>query len=296
MAMKRGMRRSARTQGMTGPLERRPVWKYLELGVPAPSGSYERKARSPEWTYLHVGSATECSTEWTCNIAELRVELDEPTQEPLWLIVESNAADDNKTVFMFTPDAWFESSEPSLYDTVARVSVVLPEADRCVRVALYDADGTSILDEELCEPDLCAIYGIVGVSTCGEPPSSGLDVTRLMNATSCDDPIVVEHGNAGPIYPEPDAGDDAGAGERPMSAPDAALEDAGIEDTSTGSTADAADDIASSGCSAVLHARSTSATCTTWILCTLLAIAFVRRRPPVSRTATRRLVRGTRLG
>lgn len=48
-----------------------------------------------------------------------------------------------------------------------------------VELTLYGVDGSVIFERELCTPDTCVLDDNRNLSTCGEPPSSGLDIDSL---------------------------------------------------------------------------------------------------------------------
>jgi len=161
----------------------------------------------PSVRYAHVGPDGECPdhTGW-CNIAEVQVSFAAPIPDGLWLVLRSHADKDNENRWVFASPEW-DGLDPS-----PQLSVVLPSDDRCVELTLYGADGSVAHERELCEPDTCVLFANRGSSSCGEPPSSSLNVDRLPRG-NCDAPITIQDGSQGPVYPDPvpELRDDAGA-------------------------------------------------------------------------------------
>ena len=157
-----------------------------------------KAAATPEVTYLLVGQHPDCGPGQCNEIAEVRVELAHVLHEQTWLQIRSGATRSQVNRWMFSPhwlrapdDIAFPNVEREDPERVARLSVALPADDPCLDIALYGIDGLPLYEERRCEPDRCAVNKQRWSSTCGEPPSPGLEPLKL-SPTSCDDPPVLD--------------------------------------------------------------------------------------------------------
>jgi hypothetical protein len=230
-------------------------------------------AVNAEVNYLSVYKDTSCIGAHCSDAADLSVDVGRAPQRPLWLVVESSAAENGKNDWVFWPDGWFDSSiaDPESR-RVVQLGVALAPDDDCVNVRIYGIEGRALLDERHCEPDRCAVYsGSTPVSACGGPAPSGVDITRVP-AGSCEHPIVL--GDAGAMITHPTA--DAG-----MATADAAK----AADTGTNrSNSSDATRVAGGGCSVVLSATTTTNPMSKGALILLVCLMFRRSRVhPTSR-------------
>lgn len=159
----------------------------------------------PQIDYLSV-AAEPCAGAQCSDLAEIRVEFGQPPEQPLWLVVESSAPEHGVNDWAFWPAAWFEQSLADPKSRwLAQRSVALPPGNECVDIRIYGVEGRALLDERRCQPDRCAVYESRGYSDCGDPPTSGIDASRIP-AESCDDPpVLISRPGVGIVYPEPDA-------------------------------------------------------------------------------------------
>ena len=139
----------------------------------------------PDVQYLIAYKDETCVQAGCADVGELLIDLGGPPQRPLWLVVKSSADTNGTNDWVFWPDGWFEESivEPeSRHKT--QLSLALPADDACVELQLYGVEGRSLYHERRCSPDLCAIVSSPGASSCGGPPFSGVDASRIA-AESC---------------------------------------------------------------------------------------------------------------
>lgn len=164
-------------------------------------------AAKPNVTYLSVAQHPDCEPSECYDLAEVRVELAHALDELTWLQVRSGADRFQINRWEFSKRGGFRypwtglENLPENLEREAQISVPVPADDSCVDIAIYGIDGLPVFEERRCEPDRCAVYQQRLQTTCGEPPSSALDATRL-SRTSCDDPPVLDKDN---WYPELDA-------------------------------------------------------------------------------------------
>jgi hypothetical protein len=176
----------------------------------------------PQIDYLAVAAAP-CPGAQCSDVAEIRVDLAQPPERPLWLVVESSAPEHGVNDWAFWPAGWFEQAigDPESR-WLAQRSVALPPGDECLDIAIYGIDGRALLEERRCSPDRCAVYDSRTFDDCGSPPFSGLDAARIP-AQSCDEPpVLISRSGIGIVYPEADAEPpDAGAQREQDTASDA---------------------------------------------------------------------------
>jgi len=173
--------------------------------------SFVAQQLEPTLEYLYVGSprgsvgvspsggSLDCD-KGQCNLAEVRLHFDGPTQRPVWIAVRSQAHADQENRKRF----WPERAEPEagVNRFAVQLSVALAEDSRCVEIAVIGVDGEPLFQDERCEPDECVIWGSRGFSTCGSPAFSSLDVTRVAG-TSCEAPLRLRQAeDGGPVYPD----------------------------------------------------------------------------------------------
>lgn len=149
---------------------------------------YEPRPFDAVLHYLHVdagGGVIAGCTEGECDTAEIVLRVDGPTERPVWVAVRSEA----HTMQENHVTLWPEEGWPSigLRDFELQVQVAVPDAARCVEVAVLDIDGEELLREERCEPDECVVWGGRSRSTCGGPLFTNLDASRVHDAP-CDAP------------------------------------------------------------------------------------------------------------
>jgi hypothetical protein len=98
-----------------------------------------------------------------------------------------------------------------------QLSVMLQDHDACINVDVYGVEGVPLFHEQRCEPDACVRYSRWGQSTCGNPPSSGVDATRIDDRTCSNPPVLGFEVGTGVVYPKatptptPNAGHDTSA-------------------------------------------------------------------------------------
>lgn len=146
---------------------------------------------TPEVTYLSVAadaSHKHCHDRTCVDLAEIRVDLGQVPETPVWLFVRSQAAPYQYNEWQFSPDFRMDvaEGEPDTRRT-AQLSVHAPKDDPCVEIGVYGVDGRPLFEERRCHPDRCVVYGSRAGSPCDAPPQSQVDASRI-STSSCDDP------------------------------------------------------------------------------------------------------------
>jgi len=166
----------------------------------------------PRVEYLHVAEPEPgCDGMFCGDLAEVRVDFGAPVTEPVWLMLRSTAQAHNENRFMFEPASWWPDDEDV---SAKQLSVMLGEGSTCIDLAILRLDGSVLLNDELCDPDACVVYAGRGHSTCGGPPFSSLDMSRLSDADCAAPPLLQTDDDGSVIYParsEPEAGSETGS-------------------------------------------------------------------------------------
>jgi hypothetical protein len=149
-----------------------------------------------ELRYLRVTQESkDCPVGQCLSLAEAYVDLGDRPKVPRWFRVESGGVDAGRNAFTFWPQ---DSRTGSSWE----LSVLLQDDDPCIDVDVYGVEGVPLFHERRCEPDRCARYSRWGQSTCGNPPSSGVDATRIHEGTCSDPPVLGFKVGTGVVYPK----------------------------------------------------------------------------------------------
>ena len=134
--------------------------------------------------------------------ANLRVDLDQPPNQPLWLRAQGSFFTQNTNGWTFSPKGWsdYTDQHPEYFLPPVQLSVPLAPADDCIELQIFGVQGSRLLEERRCRPDRCAVYSIVAATTsAGTPGGSPVDVEQISDG-SCDDPPVLQSGPGGIDY------------------------------------------------------------------------------------------------
>lgn len=186
-----------------------------------------RAELDPEVTYLSLrADPSHRSCYAGClDMAEIRVDLGQVPETPVWLFVRSDATPYQNNIWEFGPELLLDvaEGEPDPRQ-VRQVSVHAPLDNPCVDIGIYGVDGKPLFEERRCQPDRCVVYGARFTNLCNHPPLSYVDASRISDRSCDDPPQLVESDKHEIIYPPIEAGAEQKS-KRGLAKPNARLPD-----------------------------------------------------------------------